>query len=211
MKRALFIGLAFLSGAAVTALFWPPWYEMAPVIPLSERFVRAAMAVAPGIVVTAVGLELLAGLPLVSWFATWSDGHVTRPRAQHPRVAKLYTAITRVPDWLGFVLLMTPAGLAWYIGRELTGNGAIWGLPVLGLTVFALVLIERFGAPARHRTGLITDEEFAALADLLPRGTTPPAPQSRAPPSPPGAKLYANVDREHREHGDEDPLEYRPR
>jgi hypothetical protein len=87
MKRALFIGLALLAGAAVTALTWPAWYEMAPVIPMSQRLVRAAMAVAPGMVVTAIVLQILVGLPLVSWFATWTHNLVTTERPKSPAAA----------------------------------------------------------------------------------------------------------------------------
>jgi hypothetical protein len=87
MKRVLFIGLALLAGAAVTALIWPAWYDMAPVIPMSQRLGRAAMAVAPGMVVTAILLEILVGLPLVSWFATWTHNLATTGRPKSPAAA----------------------------------------------------------------------------------------------------------------------------
>ena len=87
MRRVLLVGLALFAGAVVTAFFWPAWYDMAPLIPLSDRLVRAATAVAPGIVVTALGLQLLAGLPLVSWFATWADNLTTAGRSKSPVAA----------------------------------------------------------------------------------------------------------------------------
>lgn len=87
MRRLLFVGLAVFAGAAVTAFLWPAWYDIAPVIPLSERLARAAMAVAPGIVVTSVGLQLLAGLPLVSWFATWTGNLLTKGWVKSPVAA----------------------------------------------------------------------------------------------------------------------------
>lgn len=87
MKRVLHVGLATLAGAAVTTVLWPAWYDVAPVIPLSERLARIAMAVAPGVVVTSVGLQLLAGLPLVSWFATWTHNLATGTRSKSPVAA----------------------------------------------------------------------------------------------------------------------------
>ena len=49
MSQGLFIALAYLgsvaAGLAVTAFLWPPWYELAPVIPLIERLTHVALAV----------------------------------------------------------------------------------------------------------------------------------------------------------------------
>jgi len=87
VKRLLLVGLAFLSGTAVTAFLWPPYYDMAPIVPVTERPARAAIAVGPGIVVTAVGLELLVGLPLVSWFFTWTHNLATAGQAKTPAAA----------------------------------------------------------------------------------------------------------------------------
>ncbi len=87
MRRVLFIGLAFFAGVAVTMLLWPPWYDMAAVIPLTQRFARAAIAVASGTLVTAVALDLLAGFPLVRWFFTWTHNLATKGRAKSPVAA----------------------------------------------------------------------------------------------------------------------------
>ncbi len=87
MKRVLFIGLALLAGTAVTAYTWPAWHDMAPILPMSQRLARAAMAVAPGMVVTATLLQILVGLPLVSWFATWTHNLVTTGRRKSPAAA----------------------------------------------------------------------------------------------------------------------------
>jgi hypothetical protein len=87
LKRALFIGLSLLAGGLVTVSFWPPWYDTAPIIPLTQRFARAAIAVASGTVVAGVALDLLAGFPLVRWFFTWTHNLAIKGRAKSPVAA----------------------------------------------------------------------------------------------------------------------------
>ncbi len=52
--------------------------------PLIERLMRAALAVAPGIVATTLGLELLAGMPLLSWLLCMVEGLTTSGMARSP-------------------------------------------------------------------------------------------------------------------------------
>jgi len=87
VRGAVSVAVSLLAGAAVTALSWPAWHEIAPVVPVIDRVLRVAISVAPGIVVTAIGLELLAGLRLVSWFATWTNNLVIKGRAKSPIAA----------------------------------------------------------------------------------------------------------------------------
>jgi hypothetical protein len=81
------MGLSLLAGVAASVFAWPPWYDLAPVIPLAQRFARAAIAVASGTVVTAVALDLLAGFPLVRWFFTWTHNLAIKGRAKSPVAA----------------------------------------------------------------------------------------------------------------------------
>ena len=91
MRQGLFIALAYLgsaaAGLAVTAFLWPPWYELALVIPLIERLTHVALAVTSGVVATALGLELLAGVPLLSWLLCLVENLTTSGGARAPAAA----------------------------------------------------------------------------------------------------------------------------
>lgn len=84
--RTLFAALSVMAGAAVAAFSWP-WYGWAPVIPLSDRLLGALLAILAALVVTGVGLELLVGLPIISWFATWMDNLFLKGRPKSPVAA----------------------------------------------------------------------------------------------------------------------------
>ena len=87
VRGVIGVALSVVAGAVVTTLSWPAWYDVAPVIPLTQRVLRIGLAVAPGLVVAGIGLELLAGLPLVRWFATWTDNLAIKGRPNSPMAA----------------------------------------------------------------------------------------------------------------------------
>lgn len=84
--RSLLAALSLLTGAAVAMFSWP-WYQRAPAIPMKDRVLGALLAIAAGLVVTGLLLELLAGLPIVSWFATWTHNLAVRGRPKSPVAA----------------------------------------------------------------------------------------------------------------------------